>query len=77
MRESPVVSSSSSVVLILSEPPIIRVPEGEDQLQWLRRFSTSWCDGDQLSPLSLTQVVRVADLGYPPPHASSPDCVWK
>ena len=78
--KSPVISSSSSVAFPLFQvgwpAPISRVPAGEAQLQWLRRFFSSLCDGDQLSPLSLTQVV-CGDEELPPPHASSPVCVWE
>ena len=79
MTESPVMASRSSVDFLLYSPPMSRVPAGEAQLQWCPRPSTSWCDGDQVPPLSFTQVVLVLVLvlvlALNDPQASSPVCV--
>ena len=82
MTESPVMASRSSVDFLLYCPPISRVPDGEAQLEWWPRPSTSWCDGLQLPPLNLTQVVLVlvlvlvlVSVALNDPQASSPVCV--
>ena len=76
MVESPALSSSSSVVSPPQYPPRSTVPCSEAQLECMYRLCCSWWDGVQLFSLNLTQVARLAEPESPPPHASSPVCVW-
>ena len=73
MTETPVVSSSNSVVFHDTDPPIRTVPAGEVQLEWDCRFFLSLCEGFHLPPLNLIQEVSVS---VTPAQASSPVCVW-
>ena len=75
MTETPVVSSSNSVVFHVGDPPIKTVPRGEAQLEWYCRSFLSLCEGFHLPPLNLTQEVQIFSVSTPP-QISSPVCVW-
>ena len=76
MTETPVVSSSNSVVFHVGDPPIKTVPRDEAQLEWYCRSFLSLCEGFHLPSLNLKQeVVQIFSLDTPP-HASSPVCAW-